>query len=123
MTQEEKDLLLKDLCARLPYGVKVQIKATNCIDGIYTLNPIDLYSFIEDSPRDINWYDVVMSIRPYLRPMSSMTEEEKENLLKHVLCGEGMEYFHVTDDGSIDGNQEASEISLCNGSNQSDYGQ
>ena len=76
MTNEQKQLLLKDLCARLPYGVKVQIKANNCTDGINTLNLIDLNSFIKNSPRDEDWYDVVTSIKPYLRPMSSMTEEE-----------------------------------------------
>lgn len=77
MTQEDKQLLLIDLCARLPYGVKAQIKATNCIDGINTLDLIDLNSFIKERPRDEDWYDVVTSIKPYLRPMSSMTEEEK----------------------------------------------
>lgn len=31
MTQEQKELLLKDLCARLPYGVKIQVyKVKNC---------------------------------------------------------------------------------------------
>lgn len=66
-----------DLYGRLPYGVKVQIKATNCIDGINTLNFIDLNSFIKNRPRDEDWYDVVTSIKPYLRPMSSMTDEER----------------------------------------------
>lgn len=64
MTQEEKELLLKDLCARLPYGVKV----TNGIHKI-TLTPCSDTSII------INEH-----ILPYLRPMSSMTEEEKKEL-------------------------------------------
>ena len=35
MTQEDKELLLKDLCARLPYGVKVQFKTNSVIENKY----------------------------------------------------------------------------------------
>ena len=67
MTQEEKELLLKDLCGRLPYGVMGLIHNVNCDDYNISIvgGDIDLFSrhFI--------------SIKPYLRPMSSMTEEEK----------------------------------------------
>ena len=69
MTQEDKELLLRDLCARLPYGVKVQIIKNNQL-GTYTLYPSDIDSFKH------NFQD----IKPYLRPMSSMTEEEKKEL-------------------------------------------
>ncbi len=66
MTQEDKELLLKDLCARLPYGVAVEL------DEKFRFNKgtrplvkelLDLYC--------------VEGMKPYLRPMSSMTEEEK----------------------------------------------
>lgn len=67
--QKEKELLLRDLCARLPYGVKVQIIKNNQL-GTYTLYPSDIDSFKH------NFQD----IKPYLRPMSSMTEEEKKEL-------------------------------------------
>ena len=74
MTQEEKQLLLKDLCTRLPYGVKVNI--TNEW----------FYDEIEPYDRRLDC-DVIKSIRenrytvkPYLRPMSSMTEEEQRTL-------------------------------------------
>ena len=67
MTQEEKDLLLKDLCARLPYGVKV----TNGIHTI-TLTPCSDTSIIIKNEH----------ILPYLRPMSSMSEEERRYLQK-----------------------------------------
>lgn len=64
MIQEEKDLLLKDLCARLPYGVKIQNTISkdvyNLFEMMYCL-PVALAT----------------NFRPYLRPMSSMTEEEK----------------------------------------------
>lgn len=61
MTQEEKQLLLKDLCGRLPYGMKYQDRIEGGVH-ILTLGTISHYErFI-----------------PYLRPMSSMTEEEEK---------------------------------------------
>lgn len=72
MTQENKELLLKDLCARIPYGVKVQIK-----NEIVVLNSIcddDGYhfNFIGDDREGVN----IEQIKPYLFPLSSMTEEQ-----------------------------------------------
>ena len=76
MTQEEKDLLLKDLCARLPYGVKVEITHWRNRDK----GMID--SKIFRIPLDINKASVLIKptsdIRPYLFPLSSMTEEQQE---------------------------------------------
>ena len=81
MTQEEKHLLLTDLCARLPYGVLCSIGLDyplplqrlyiGKLDGI-------LFDFYEDGED----YQVYLSeVKPYLRPMSSMTEEEKEEFI------------------------------------------
>ena len=70
MTQEDKGLLLKDLCARLLYGVVVHIHDINVDDYDRQLIPEDI-DFIQISKRDC---------KPYLRPMSNMTEEEKEEL-------------------------------------------
>lgn len=68
MTQEEKDLLLKDLCARFAYDLKVSeyFEKTK----IWT-NPRDF--------EDVGPYYILKrpeKIKPYLRPMSSMTEDE-----------------------------------------------
>jgi len=78
MTQEEKELLLKDLCARLSYVIvhtwynkPLDIKCTG-ID-LYT-NTINL-----DIPDDDDAKVYIDNCKPYLRPMSSMTEEEKED--------------------------------------------
>ena len=69
MTQEEKQLLLKDLCARLPYGVKVIYD-----DRAETLLRISSNCYLyTESIVPIN----IELIKPYLRPMSTMTEEEK----------------------------------------------
>lgn len=70
MTQEDKDLLLKDLSARLPYGV-IMTNIELC-ETHYPLTCEDLH----DAMYEEDWDDV-----PYLRPMDSMTEEEKEELL------------------------------------------
>lgn len=82
MTQEEKDILIKDLSARLPYGVKIQYEGwneeteeyTNVIDVLYSLNVDD---WITVSKLDEELY--VEGIKPYLFPLSSMTEEQKND--------------------------------------------
>ena len=81
MTQEQKELLLKDLCARLPYGVKCVSgvdDATLIIEGI---NPnccgaSEVQVTYERS--GINFDTTISAIKPYLFPLSSMTEEQKE---------------------------------------------
>lgn len=73
MTQENKQLLLKDLCARLPYGVKVYNEVyrwTACPKGI-----VGDRCYFNDNPR----YDgdcTVEEVKPYLRPMSSLVGKE-----------------------------------------------
>lgn len=71
MAQENKQLLLTDLCARLPYGVCVHIRYKEGEPCYGKLTPRDIQWFIDSS---------IEVIKPYLRPMSSMTEEEKEEL-------------------------------------------
>lgn len=84
MTRENKDLLLKDLCSRLPYGVMVDYE-----NHIYVINEIDpackdidyITVRIQDAERLMCAKSVIIEdIKPYLRPMYSMTEEEKEEL-------------------------------------------
>lgn len=76
MTQENKDLLLKDLCMRFPYFTKVQINNeivvldSICDDDGYHFN------FIGDNREGVN----IENIKPYLFPFSSMTEEQKKEL-------------------------------------------
>lgn len=82
MTQEDKNLLLRDLCARLPYKPICFKKITNCIPSDSVLLEEDIYSFRTGKPTiaDYGQHDyyktVVLELKPYLRPMSSMTEEE-----------------------------------------------
>jgi hypothetical protein len=65
MTQEEKQLLLKDLAARLPYGVVIQVNDWTLLDIILKTGHIE--QLLNDN----------IELKPYLRPLSSMTEEEE----------------------------------------------
>jgi hypothetical protein len=79
MTQEEKELLLKDLSARLPYRVICHIEIHHVFTGYVEKGDLPLNSIsIKDSKCDFItcWGIDIDYVRPYLRPMSSMTEEE-----------------------------------------------
>lgn len=70
MTQEDKKLLLKDLCARLPYGLKYNYGGYDGCD--YTMNRVDCNAVDCAFP--------IEDVKPYLFPLSSMTEEMLEEL-------------------------------------------
>ena len=75
MTQEEKDLLMRDLCARLPYGVKVKLGDNpNIFDLEYRIKFAVMYG---DSDKLEDILDII-NIKPYLFPLSSLTEEMME---------------------------------------------
>ena len=79
MTQEDKELLLKDLCSRLPYGVKIELTWWVMGEGTYintTLEPDHIEQLLNDEDGDTE-------SKPYLRPMSNMTEEEFTNLKEY----------------------------------------
>ena len=79
MTQEEKNLLLKDLSARLPYGVKLNMKGLIGVSHHTTIlygKNTEMYFRYCHNDYFIN------EIKPYLFPMSSMTEEQEEEYNK-----------------------------------------
>lgn len=82
MNQEEKELLFKDLCARLPYGVILNVVYYDVQDdNELTERDITLTTGNIDYCRPYgksHW----VSYKPYLRPMSSMTEEEELEIAK-----------------------------------------
>lgn len=89
MTQGDKELLLKDLCCRLPYGVKAHIRywsnwSHQYNEGVYTVKTVDpsmcyLYASSEQySTEGTVGRDCDFEIKPYLFPLSSMTEEQQE---------------------------------------------
>ena len=97
MTQENEELLLKDLCARLPYNVICQVEFKEngkynskvmLLSGIFT---DEAYFTTKDGSIYSNEY------KPYLFPLSSMTEEQKQ------------EYQHITERWMYDSSYSISD--------------
>ena len=73
----DKELLLKDLCARLPYGVKV--------NGVFlNYNKDNGKILYEKCDKEFNYEHLnrYETLKPYLFPLSSMTEEQKKEISK-----------------------------------------
>ena len=82
MKQENKELLLRDLCARLPYGVKVKLGDNpNIFDLEYRIKFAVMYG---DSDKLEDILDII-NIKPYLFPLSSLTEEQRNNISKLLI--------------------------------------
>lgn len=87
MTQQDKDLLLRDLSARLPYGVKVQVEYD--AEEFGKTIEIDEITMIDKYGKEILLYHAgeyfsIEELKPYLRPMSSITVEEREEYQKFL---------------------------------------
>lgn len=83
MTKEEKELLLKDLCARIPYHTLVQLNP-----GAYNKPETCLLTGVHGEKVHLNVDSDpfrVDNIKPYLRPISSMTKEESKEYKKFSL--------------------------------------
>lgn len=103
MKEEDKKLLLIDLCARLPYGVKVLMDdvTIGLLENISIVNDIAYINKFTDNLFGTFEYNID-EIKPYLRPMSSMTEEEEKEYrktqitkwIKSVDCTYGGYYNH-----------------------------
>ena len=87
MTQEGKELLLQDLCCRLPYGVKCQVfNDTNpyTLSGILYNKPFSQLYFEELDWKEHDGFIGIEYCKPYLFPLSSMTEEQKKE--EYEIC-------------------------------------
>jgi len=122
MTQEDKELLFKDLCGRLPYGIIVDYKDDEYdfhhwkISTLHALSYSQSGSLINTDSDGWIGYDEykgcgmssgsrplhIEKNLPFLRSMSSMTEEEKQNLL-NLLFDKEAKHFYIDDEGVIDG--------------------
>ena len=108
MIQEDKNLLLQDLCGRLPYGVKVQSYSyeddVETVETLYEINSDRYTSTLEcDTLKNIH--------KPYLFPLSSMTDKQIEELyslfdLQYPSIGE--DYIKINEVTGI-------TFFLCNG--------
>lgn len=102
MTQEQKDiLLLKDLCSRLPYGVMAKFGDSNPskITNITQCTDSNLW-FVESEGESDGMICPINNVKPYLFPLSSMTEEQKQeyNGWKHMVPVCHYEYGDVVEE-------------------------
>ena len=79
MTQEEKDLILKDLCTRVPYDVKVQY-----MNNIFVIDYVSSYEEVKLDIPD-NYTVGISEVKPYLFPLSSLTEEQRNTISQLLL--------------------------------------
>jgi hypothetical protein len=106
MTQEDKELLLRDLCARSPYNVKCNVwygpksPALNKKDK-YT---DDILETIDPKKGSCTFHNAigydfgvfpVEHVKPYLRPMSSMTEEEIREFTSLIFISDSTSYGYL----------------------------
>ena len=85
MTQENEDLLLKDLCARLPYGVICKDDYAK-IEGKLSQIGINYdMCLLSDDYGKTEWA-YIPNCKPYLFPLSSMTEEQSK-IYHELVCG------------------------------------
>lgn len=105
MTQEQKELLLKDLCARWMSGLKCASNTKNSIVAYCTVDGIkrnikgDLFIELTDRDIDGNAFASISTskldmVKPYLRPLSSITNEEKKGLFEAI--GKDMDLLEET---------------------------
>lgn len=89
MTQEDKELLIKDLCSRLPYRIKASYYGAEEEREIWD----EIESVTLDGYVDIGQYSLsIEHIKPYLFPMSSMTEEQNKEY--YILCEDAPIYYY-----------------------------
>lgn len=92
MTKEDKQILLRDLCARLPYGVVIEITSDGgMVEASYNMRlDAGLLADLLHSEDDF---------MPYLRPISSMTYEEREEAREKFF--NGSDHYDIDDIGEI----------------------
>lgn len=104
MTQEDKNLLFKYLCMAMPYKVIIQEFDDEYGYNDYELKSIESDYFSKNDPCIEGWYlNRIENVKPYLRPISSMTDEEVDNLFKILNINEDLatEWLKVNDIGII----------------------
>ena len=108
MTQEHKELLFKDLCARLPYGVIVVTQKGRGYVCDINLTIFDYELGVNINPIIRDTFSI-NDVKPYLLPMSSMTKEQKE------------EYQYITERWMYDSSYSISDSIDCLNKNHFDY--
>lgn len=114
MTQNEKDLLIKDLCGRLSHGVKCKILETNevkILGAIQYDGENTLFDFWEDDHKIQYGYQLYLSeFKPCLLPISSMTDEQDKEFMNIQIGYPSVDWFNknhfdyrgLIDEGLVD---------------------
>ena len=105
MTQADKDLLLRDLCARLPYGVKCTTGVEDTIKIIEGINPwCNGASQVQVTYElsGINFDTTISAIKPYLFPLSSMTTAQKKEYANLLVYTSSVESIQITGESTYD---------------------
>ena len=110
MTQSQIDIIKNEIASRLPYGVMVDCKLFDkpVIGQVYLWHENDFCGVKKTDKYPDNWDSYAdwrtcgwEDIKPYLRPMDSMTDGERKELLEHILSLD-TERFEVTRNGGIE---------------------
>lgn len=122
MTQKDKELSFIDISGRLHYGVIVNYKEDEYDYHKWKITNLHILSYSKSGTLiDTDWDGWISyeenegcgmssgsrpfrfgEVLPYLRPMSSMTDKEKKDLLTTIVGNKNSKYFQVLQDGSID---------------------
>ena len=119
MTQENKELLLKDLCARLPYGVKCNVPYLKDIRALASIQydaENTLFDFWDNNESYCRLQLFLSEFKPYLLPLSSMTEEQKReyNRWKYMIPVCRYEYGDVVEEIELYDSPESFEYLIQN---------
>lgn len=109
MTQEDKSLLLQDLCARLPYWMMIHITDDEnhliADEELYCINICQEALYTRNREfHDASSLVPIEYCKPYLRPISTMTEEEMDmlfDILRIDKDGNDEDWIKINDDTGI----------------------
>ena len=108
MTEQEKQLFVNALCGYLPYGFKYQVQYGDT-------SVRDVKKFILDGEYSLFDTWMIQEIKPYLRPMSSMTDEEKIELKEYLDAYEvDCNGFGYIEGGTLEDYVSRTPYNLCN---------
>ena len=100
MKQEDKELLFKDLCGRLPYAIKIAYRC-NHIHELRAAHKSDTI-LVTDIITDECITTSIENVTPYLFPMSSMTEEQKKEFANLLVYSSSVEMIQITGESTYD---------------------
>lgn len=90
MNLDERQILINDLCSRLPYGIIVHIIRNNKTEQLSCIDATSQEVWLIDASSFVD----IDEIKPYLRPLSSMTEKECEEVGKHITIYDTVDWMN-----------------------------